>query len=202
MISPVKRVGIVANIGKPAALDVARAAVSALQGRAEIEIQSYFAQMLGMLECAADDDALRACDVVLVFGGDGTVLATSNLFAPSCTPMLGVNLGRFGFLNEVAPEMIGQTVDHLLAGNFSIEERMMLEADVITSEGQVADHSIALNEVVVGHATLARVMHLSTSINGRYVTTYAADGIILASQPDRPRTRCQPAARWYIPSSA
>jgi NAD+ kinase len=177
---PLKRIGIVANLDKPAALKVARSAIEALENRADVGIQRQFAGALGYPEMAVDDEDIKARDCVLVFGGDGTVLATSRLVAPYCTPMLGINLGRFGFLNEVAPEMIGEAMQHLLTGNYMVEERLMLEAFVMRGD-VIIDRDIALNELVIGHATLARVLHLAMAINGSYVTTYAADGIILAT---------------------
>ena len=180
---PPRRIGIVGNLGKPAALPVARDAIAALSGRITVCVERQFADLLEMPHLGADDQELRACDLVLVFGGDGTVLGTSRMVAPSCTPMLGVNLGRFGFLNEVAPERVGPAMENLLAGNYSIEERLMLEAHVLRN-GEVMETESALNEVVIGHSTLARVMHLSMSIKrqlchhlcGRRHYLFHADG--------------------------
>ncbi len=177
---PPRRIGIVGNLGKPAALPVARDAIAALTGRVTVCVEQQFADLLEMSHLGADDQELRAADLVLVFGGDGTVLGTSRMVAPSCTPMLGINLGRFGFLNEVAPERVAPAMENLLTGNYAIEERLMLEAHVLRN-GEVVETESALNEVVIGHSTLARVMHLSMSINGSYVTTYAADGIIFST---------------------
>lgn len=177
---PLKRIGIVANLGKPAALGIAMAAIASLRGRADVAIERRFADALGMPELGQDLPQIGSRDIVLVFGGDGTMLATSRIVAEYCTPMLGINLGRFGFLNEVAPESIEIAIEHLLVGDYIIEERLMLEASVIR-DGEVAASDLALNEFVIGHATLARVLHLSMAVNGSYVTTYAADGIIMAT---------------------
>ncbi len=179
-MTPIKRIGIVANLGKPAAIEVAHAAISALEGRAELFIQQTLAERLEIEDYISDDSEVITADAVLVFGGDGTVLATSRLCGPYGTPMLGINLGRFGFLNEVGPEMIVPVIEHLLHGRYEIEERFMLEAQIMR-DGQPAEADVALNELVIGHGNLARVLHLTMSINGNYVTTYAADGIIVAT---------------------
>jgi NAD+ kinase len=155
-------------------------AIEELTGRAQIVVQEKFSHFIGLPKLGVADDDLRAADAVLVFGGDGTVLAASRQLIPDCPPMLGVNLGRFGFLTDVAPEMLGSAIDQMLTGNYGIEQRLMLEAEII-SDGNLVASDIALNEIVIGHATLARVLHMNLAINEKYVTTYAADGIIIST---------------------
>ena len=95
--------------------------------------------------------------------------------------MLGINLGRFGFLNEVAPEAMCPALDRLMAGDYQIEERMTLECAVHRPDGTTFGRDIAINEVVIAHGKLARVLHLSVTVNGRYLTKYSADGLIVAT---------------------
>ncbi len=117
---------------------------------------------------------------MLVLGGDGTILATARLCAPLGTPMLPVHVGRFGFLTAVAPDDLSPALDALLEGRYTQEERMMLWCETRRA-GVLQDSGLALNEVVVANGPLSRVLHLRTSIDGKYVTTYAADGIIVAT---------------------
>ncbi|HEY3330342.1 MAG TPA: NAD(+)/NADH kinase [Capsulimonadaceae bacterium] len=177
----VRRVGVVANSDKPAALDYAKEAVRYLLGKVdELVLQHPVAHAVGRGDLAADDHDVASTDVVLVFGGDGTILRASRLCAPLGTPMLGVNLGRFGFLNEIPPENLCPSLDRLIEGDFDISSRLTLECRVQRGE-QTIGSDIALNEVVVAHGRLARVLQLSIAINNKFLTSYAADGIIVAT---------------------
>ncbi len=173
--------GIMANAGKPAALEVAASADAYLRSRGfTVHLQNRVADALGISERGQPDDAVAAVDAVLVLGGDGTILATARLCAPMGTPMLPVHVGRFGFLTAVSPEGLTAALDALLEGRYSQEERMMLWGETRRA-GELQDTGLALNEIVVANGPLSRVLHLRTSIDGRFVTTYAADGIIVAT---------------------
>lgn len=127
--------------------------------------------------------ALRAdgCDMLVALGGDGTMLRTGTLAAQhGSPPILGVNLGRLGFLGEVQPDEWGETLDRVLAGHFWIEARMMLHVEH-QRDGQVLGSYEALNEAVVGRGALARPVRLKTLIDGGELTTYVADGLIVAT---------------------
>ncbi|MDQ2800542.1 MAG: NAD(+)/NADH kinase [Armatimonadota bacterium] len=173
--------GIMANAGKPAALEVAASADAYLRSRGfTVHLQNRVADALGISERGQPDDDVAAVDAVLVLGGDGTILATARLCAPMGTPMLPVHVGRFGFLTAVSPEGLTAALDALLEGRYSQEERMMLWGETRRA-GELQDTGLALNEIVVANGPLSRVLHLRTSIDGRFVTTYAADGIIVAT---------------------
>ena len=173
--------GIMANAGKPAALEVAAMAAGYLRAKGcTVRLQHRVAEALGFPEGGAADDAVADVDAVLVLGGDGTILATARLCAPLGTPMLPVHVGRFGFLTAVAPEALSPALDRLLEGHYTLEERMMLWCET-RRDSLLQDSGLALNEIVVANGPLSRVLHLRTSIDGRYVTTYAADGIIVAT---------------------
>lgn len=180
-IGQIKTLGIMANAGKPAALEVAAAADAYLRPRGlTINLQTRVAEALGLDGRGLSDGAVAQSDAVLVLGGDGTILATARMCAPHGTPMLPVHVGRFGFLTTVAPEAVSLALDALLAGRYAEEERMMLWCET-HRDGTLQDSGLALNEVVVANGPLSRVLHLRTSIDEKYVTTYAADGIIIAT---------------------
>lgn len=173
--------GIMANAGKPAALEVAAAADAYLRPRGlTVNLQTRVAEALGLEGRGLSDDAVAESDAVLVLGGDGTILATARMCAPRGTPMLPVHVGRFGFLTAVAPEDLSLALAALLDGRYTEEERMMLWCETHRA-GSLQDSGLALNEVVAANGPLSRVLHLRTSIDGKYVTTYAADGIIVAT---------------------
>jgi len=173
--------GIMANAGKPAALEVAAQADAYLRARGlAVRLQTRVADGLGLPDRGLPDDGVADSEAVLVLGGDGTILATARLCAPRGTPMLPVHVGRFGFLTAVAPDALTAALDALLEGQFASEERMMLWCETRRA-GTLQDSGLALNEIVVANGPLSRVLHLRMSIDGKYVTTYAADGIIVAT---------------------
>lgn len=176
-----KTLGIMANAGKPAALEVAAQADAYLRERGiAVRLQRRVADELGIPERGLSDDGVADSEAVLVLGGDGTILATARTCAPHGTPMLPVHVGHFGFLTAVAPEALNNALNCLLSGEFTEETRMMLLCETRRG-GVLQDSGLALNEVVAANGPLSRVLHLRTFIDGKYVTTYAADGIIVAT---------------------
>lgn len=134
---------------------------------------------------AALDDAdaaasLAGQDLVIVLGGDGSMLRAGSLAARPGVPILGINLGRLGFLGEVDPDDWHDALESVLGGQAWLESRMMLH--VAHERGaQVLDSYEALNEAVVGRGALARPVRLQTLIDGDELTTYVADGLIIAT---------------------
>lgn len=119
-------------------------------------------------------------DMLIMVGGDGSVLRAGHLCASSKTPILGVNLGRIGFLIQVEKEEWREYFDKLLDGEAWIENRMMLHAEHIRSGEELGSWD-ALNEVVVGRGHNLRPVRLSASVDGRHLTSYFADGLIAAT---------------------
>ena len=119
-------------------------------------------------------------DIVLVLGGDGTMLGVSRLVAPKDIPILGINLGSLGFITEVNRDEIFSAIDKMLNDGCAIEERMMLYAAIHRNGKRIADYTV-LNDIVINKGALARIIDLETNINDRYVTTYKADGLIIST---------------------
>ena len=119
-------------------------------------------------------------DLLIMAGGDGSVLRAGNLCASSNVPILGVNLGRIGFLIQVEKDEWREYFDKLLAGEAWIENRMMLHAEHIRA-GEMVGNWEALNEVVVGRGHTLRPVHLSASVDERHLTSYVADGLIAST---------------------
>jgi NAD+ kinase len=176
-------IGIMANPGKELALEFARSADIYLRDKGvHVLLQHHVATACGFPQRGKADEEITNADAVLVLGGDGTILATSRECAPKGTPILAVHLGRFGFLTEVSPSELTLGLDKLLAGDYTVQERLMLAAKAVCADGaHDQDTAYALNDIVIANGPLSRVLHLATSVNGKYVTTYAADGIIIAT---------------------
>lgn len=119
-------------------------------------------------------------DCVIVLGGDGTLLQTARELADPGVPVLGVNFGQLGFLTEIEIGEIIPALEKLLAGEYSIDERMMLEA-VVYRKGQLVESSIVLNDVVMAKGAFARLISLELFIDDDPVGVYPADGLIVAT---------------------
>ncbi|MGQ9570886.1 MAG: NAD(+)/NADH kinase [Thermodesulfovibrionales bacterium] len=119
-------------------------------------------------------------EVIIVLGGDGTMLSTCRLVADKGIPVLGINIGGLGFITEVQIDKLYETLDRVLSDECPIEERIMLAAKV-RRLGEIIAEYIVLNEVVVNKAALARIIDLETYVNQNYVTTFKADGLIIST---------------------
>ena len=132
------------------------------------------------------DDAIRDglqsawAQVLITLGGDGTMLRAGHLSGPAGIPMLGINLGRLGFLTETQGEHWKPTIERLLKGDFWLETRMMLEA-CRYSEGKQKGSWLVINECVVGRGEQVRPVELTTEVDGHFLTRYMADGLIVST---------------------
>ncbi|MGB2682318.1 MAG: NAD(+) kinase [Candidatus Competibacter sp.] len=132
------------------------------------------------LEVASRTRIGEQCDLVIVMGGDGTMLNAARSLVDYEVPILGINLGRLGFLADVSPSEIPHRLDKVLAGEFREARRSLLHAQVI-HEGHVASENDALNDVVIHKREVARMIEIDTFIDGRYLNTYRADGLIIST---------------------
>jgi NAD+ kinase len=124
------------------------------------------------------DDMLRSCDVVISLGGDGSMLATARLFGHHGIPILGINLGKLGFLTEVDQDQIDHALLKLKQDDFEIEERMMLATEIPRGAGKQLP---ALNDVVIDHGESIRLAKIDLFSDGIFVCPYDADGIVVST---------------------
>ncbi|CUS02847.2 putative inorganic polyphosphate/ATP-NAD kinase [Candidatus Promineifilum breve] len=131
-----------------------------------------------------DDEALDApidgSSLLIVLGGDGSTLRAARLTVPFGVPIFGINVGRVGFLSEATPENWPQKLERLLGGDYWIERRLLLHAELWRG-GQLIEPFTALNEVVIGRGAQARVIQLHLRVDDDLVTTYIADALIVAT---------------------
>ena len=125
-------------------------------------------------------DDIKGADLVVTLGGDGTFLAGARLAAPVGTPILGVNLGRLGFLTELESEELESGLQRFIDGAYRIEERTMLKVTLLR-EGRGMVKAIGLNEVVVDHSSENRILRLEIDVGGQAVGVIDADGAIVAT---------------------
>jgi NAD+ kinase len=120
------------------------------------------------------------CELVVVLGGDGTILRGAELARPSGTPILGVNLGHVGFLAESESDDLGYTVDRIVNRSYAVEERMTVDVTV-HHDGDVIAQGWALNEVSVEKASRERMVDLVAEIDGRALSRWGCDGVVMAT---------------------
>ncbi|MBU0665498.1 MAG: NAD(+)/NADH kinase [Proteobacteria bacterium] len=119
-------------------------------------------------------------DILVILGGDGTLLHVADQAARYSIPVIGINLGNLGFLTELTEQEALPALEEIISGTVTVENRMMLKTRIIR-EDQPTAYRYALNEVVISKGTLDRVLQLSTRANAEYITTYKADGLIFST---------------------
>lgn len=170
-----KRVGILYHPKQEKALPLAE----------EIEKSLSHQGVSGWLCSAWEEDKPRALapnsDLLFSIGGDGTILRVARISAPLSIPIVGINLGRLGFMTELNITEIMEKLPDLLAGRGWVEERAMLEVEIPEREKAGGKIFQALNDVVVGRGSSARLVLIETIIDGEFLTIYRADGVIVAT---------------------
>ena len=119
-------------------------------------------------------------DLLVAIGGDGNMLRAARRVAGHNVPLLGVNRGRLGFLTDISPEAMLDTIDAILAGNYLAEERQMLEATIVEENGTKRSMP-ALNDVVLQKGDSGRIIEFTTAVDGSYVNTHGGDGLIVST---------------------
>lgn len=123
----------------------------------------------------------RALDALITFGGDGTLLRGARLLDGAEVPIMGLNLGRVGFLTTAVRESLGPSLDSLVQGRYTVDALQALNASITTADGSVLQRRRALNDVVLHKSGVARVVRMNVYIDGVNVGPYSADGIIIAT---------------------
>lgn len=162
----IERLGMLVHPEKPEAARLARrlAEICREEGPALVPVDSRNAS------------ALADVDVVAVLGGDGTILRALRLMGEKMVPVLGVNLGTMGFLAECAPEALEEAVRRLAAGDYRLEERMLLRV-----EREGGERALALNDVVVSRGACQRVLQADVTVDGQAAARFSGDGLVISS---------------------
>ena len=169
---------------RPEAIALARDLTAWLIGQGhQVRLPTPDAEQTGLEELACDPDKLTlGLDLAVSVGGDGTMLRTVRMVSADGVPVLGVNLGRLGYLAQAEPSDLRAVLERFFAGDYGIEERLMIEVEVEAPSGALPVGSrVGLNEAMVEKPSSGRTVSLSVSINGRFFLTYAADGLIVAT---------------------
>ncbi len=175
---------LVVHTGRPAGVRTARRVAGWLDAAGvEVRVLGHEARELGLagaVEMPASQDAAQNAELVLVIGGDGTLLRAAELARPAGTPLFGVNLGHVGFLAEAEPEHLSAAIGRLVAGEYLVGPRMTIDV-TIRHNGTVVGTTWALNEATVEKAARERMVDLVTEIDGRPLARWGGDGIVFAT---------------------
>jgi len=176
-----KTIGVVPHVYKEEAVKVAREIIPWMEqmGR-ETRVLSEDSSVFDASVRAMDrEEFIRDVDMVLSLGGDGSMLRAAAVAYEADVPVVGVNLGKKGFLTAMELQGMTEGLEEIFAGRYILQERMMLEC--VTGEGERTKRSYALNEVVVGKRELQSMIRLEVDINRRYFHFYSGDGVIFAT---------------------
>lgn len=170
------------NAAKPACAASVRAAARLIQRSGRTVACDEITARLAGLRCPVVPliaELARQVDLILVFGGDGTMLHTARLIAGSRTPMLGVNIGGLGFLTAVPSDKLAEALKQVWRGEFKYEAHALIEAGGKIRGKKI--HAVALNDIVVSRGAISRLIALDVSVNGEPITRYRCDGLIVSS---------------------
>ena len=176
-----KLIGLIAHAGKPGAARLVAALVSEFAKQSvSLQIESQTAGLIGLESAFTTRDLGASCDLLLVLGGDGTILRVVHDLGDRIKPIFGINLGTLGFLTCVSPMDCLNAVDSILSGSYTLSQRTLLDVTVLR-EGQVVAQRRGLNDAVISRGELSRLIKLQARIDGTLLTQYNADGLILST---------------------
>jgi len=177
----VKKIGIVANTDKDKVLEYTVLLHDWLSERGlEVLLDEAIAQRLGVNHGIETDRLASSVDLIVVFGGDGTMLRMARSIREHEIPVVGINMGGFGYLTEINLHEMYSAMETILGGDFQTERRMMLDV-AIGREHEPLIEGVVLNDAVINRGNLSRIVELETTVDDRHLTTFRSDGIILST---------------------
>lgn len=180
-MQPIDTVGIVSKPGSTAAVAVVPRLLEWLASRKiKVKIDEHTARYAGRLDAVSREEIAEGVQLVIVLGGDGTLLATARALGGRDIPIFPVNLGALGFLTAIAVDEIYPELERALKNEHRVAARRMLNCELLRDGKRVAEYD-ALNDVVLTKASLARMIDLEAYVDSHFVATYKADGLIVAT---------------------
>jgi NAD+ kinase len=177
----IQNVAIFAKVHDPRCLGIASDLINWLEEKGCTPLpEAQLTRQLVYPKALSDAEVRDQAELVVVLGGDGTLISVARLFSGRDVPILGVNLGSLGFLTEITVEELYTRLEKVLEGNPRVSERMMLEV-TLHREGQQIEKCHVLNDMVINKGALARIVDLETKVNRHFLTTYKADGLIIST---------------------
>lgn len=183
----VRRVGVLVKPNQPEALEtICRLAAwcaskgITIVGGPKLERERVEEQTGCAVEAVPHSELVRGVDLIVVLGGDGTMIGAARMVGESGTPVLGVNFGTLGYLAEFTVEGMTGALEAVMAGDYTLDHRLMLSATVTRGEEQLM-HDRVLNDVVISKSALARIVEIETWVDKKFVNRFRADGLIVST---------------------
>lgn len=182
MAMPIHRVGI---ISKPKKAEVGEIVPGLLKWLHERSVEAFIDRETGAImetneRCLSRNEMPSQVDLLIVLGGDGTLLAAARALNRKPVPILAVNLGALGFLTEITREELYPTLEMVVAGNYQTDHRVQIEGELIRAD-EILTPFLALNDVVLNKGAIARILDFELRVNGEKVSTYKSDGLIVST---------------------
>ncbi len=179
---PIKKIGI---ISKPRKAEVREIVPPLLEWLRERDVEACIDKETGAIlgspdGCLTRNQIPAQVDLIVVLGGDGTILATARALNRKPVPILAVNLGGLGFLTVITREELYPTLERVLAGDYQTERRVQIEAEMVRA-GQLLGSFLALNDVVLNKGAIARILDFDVRVDGKFISTYKSDGLIVST---------------------
>ncbi|MFZ4857250.1 MAG: NAD(+)/NADH kinase [Desulfuromonadaceae bacterium] len=176
-----QKIAIFAKMHDPRCQGIASDLIQWLEARERTPlVEPSLARLIGCPDTLTEEEIRDQADLVVVLGGDGTLISVARLFSDKDVPILGVNLGSLGFLTEITVEELYPRLELCLQSAPRVSARMMLMVTLLR-EGKPQEVYHVLNDVVINKGAMARIVDLETKINRQFLTTYKADGLIVAT---------------------
>jgi NAD+ kinase len=177
----IKKIGIIANVEKEKSAECSiQLREWAFNKGIKVFFEEGIAGKIGESKGMDRRELASHVDLLVVFGGDGTILRTVRFVSEYDIPIVGINLGEFGYLTEVNLNEMYSALELIVKGEYQTEKRMMLDITIYLGTETIRQQSI-LNDVVITRGNLSRILNLETTVNQRYLTTFRADGIIIST---------------------
>jgi NAD+ kinase len=178
----INRIGIVS---KPKKAEIREIVPPLLKWLRDRNIEAFIDKETGAIidsseKCLTRNEMPGKVDLLIILGGDGTLLAAARALNRKTVPILAVNLGGLGFLTVISRDEIYPTLENVLAGKFHCERRVQIEAEIIRADEVIASF-LALNDVVLNKGAIARILDFDLLVDGRFINTYKSDGMIVCT---------------------
>lgn len=187
ILAAIKRIGIVLKPHQPDALRTICDIVSwsaerglSIVGTAELERERIEHETGCAVRTLPEEQLAGAVDLIMVLGGDGTMIATARMIGDAEVPVMGVNYGGLGYLAEFRIEEIFSALESIREGNYRLDKRVMLAVELLRGSEQVTRNRV-LNDVVINKSALARIIEIETYLNNQFVNSFRADGLIVST---------------------
>jgi NAD+ kinase len=178
---PARHLGLIVNDSKPGAQELLTALVREFTPHpVQLLLDHRAARLLGAVQSHPESELADLCELLIVLGGDGTILDVLHALGSKRRPLFGINLGTLGFLTTVGASEHVRAVQAIVAGDYVLSERTLLQVDIL-SGGTVIDAGTVLNDAVVSRGEKSRLVRLAVRVGDNVLTEYNADGLIIAT---------------------